>query len=173
MSETTSSPENGAMNDKNAPSMRVISQYVKDLSFENPSAPASIRPDLPKPGVNMEVNLSARPLGNDLYEVELSISATAKDKENDAVIYVVETNYGGTFEIKNIPEEHMGAVLLVDCPTLMFPFARQIVANATQNGGFQPLMLEPLNFASMYQQQIAQQQAAQTEGSTAPEVGNA
>lgn len=171
MSETPATPENGAADAPVQPSMRCINQYVKDLSFENPNAPATIRPDLPKPGINMEVNLAARPVGNDMYEVEMSIHATAKPKESEEVLFVVETNYAGLFEIRNIPEEHMGGVLLVECPNLLFPFARQIVADATRNGGFQPLMLEPLNFAQMYQQQLAQQ--AQQQGSTAPETGNA
>ena len=156
---------------------------MKDLSFENPNAPIAVQTIGPKPDVNLEVNLGARPMGpdfpmgQDFYEIEMSISATAKEKETGLVQYVVETNYAGLMAIQNIPEEHMGAVLLVEGPHMLFPFARQVIADAVRNGGFTPLMLEPLDFGSMYRQQLAQQhqQAAQAGAadSSAPEVGDA
>ena len=99
------------------------------------------------------------PIGKDFYEVEISVSATAKDKENGAVLYVVETNYAGLILIQNVPEEAMGWALLVDGPQLLFPYVRQVISDAVRNGGFTPLMLEPMDFANMYRQQIAQQQA--------------
>ncbi len=178
MSETT--PATTSDDQQPAGSMRVASQYVKDLSFENPNAPLSVQAGGAKPEVSLEVNLGARPMGDDFpagtdfYEVEVSVSATAKDRETGAVQYVVETNYAGLFLIQNIPQEHMGWVLLVDCPALLFPFVRQIVADAVRDGGFTPLMLEPMDFASMYRQKLAQDQAQRADAeSSVPEVGNA
>ncbi|MCI5046458.1 MAG: protein-export chaperone SecB [Aquisalinus sp.] len=174
MSDTTPAPQG----DQPQPGIfRVVNQYIKDLSFENPNAPLSAQSGA-KPDISLEVNLGARglgedfPLGKDFYEAELSISATAKEKDSDTVIYVVETNYAGLFQIQNVPQQHIGGVLLVDCPTLLFPFARQVVADAVRNGGFTPLMLEPMDFAGMYRQKVAQEQAAAQNG-TVPEVGNA
>ena len=161
MSETTPTPE-GAQQVPGV--MRVVNQYVKDLSFENPNAPLTMQSNQ-RPDVNLEVNLGARPmgedfpLGKDFYEVELSVSATAKDKEQGTVHYVVETNYAGLFMIQNIPQQHLGGILLVDCPGLLFPFVRNVIADAVRDGGFTPLMLEPMDFAGMYRQQLAQQQA--------------
>jgi preprotein translocase subunit SecB len=186
MSETTPQPETdtqGSAPQQATPVVRVVSQYVKDLSFENPNAPIAVQTVGPKPDVQLEVNLGARPMGpdfpmgKDFYEIEMSVSATAKEKDSETIQYVVETNYAGLMAIQNVPEEHMGAVLLVEGPQLLFPFARQVIADAVRNGGFTPLMLEPLDFAGMYRQQLVQQQqqAAQAGAadSSAPEVGNA
>ena len=176
MSETPPAPDqNGgsgpqaAMNG-DAPVMRVLNQYVKDLSFENPNAPQAVRPDLPPPAVEVSVDVNARRVQDDSYEVELACSASAS-REGQPV-FVVECNYAGHFLIQNVPEAQMEAVLLVTAPQLLFPFARQVIAQATRDGGFMPLLLEPLDFAGMYQMQQAQRaQAAQ--GASAPEVGQA
>ena len=177
MSETTPAPEG---DQQQLPMMRVANQYVKDLSFENPNAPLTLQASN-KPEISLEVNLGARPMGEDFpmgkdfYEVEVSISATAKDRNNGAVHYVVETNYAGLFLLQNIPQDQLGWALLVDCPSLLFPFARQVIADAVRDGGFTPLMLEPMDFAGMYRQKLAQDQAQQNAAtdSSAPEVGNA
>ena len=151
------------------PAMRVLNQYVKDLSFENPNAPAAVRPDQPTPEVEIGVDVNARALGPDQYEVELSCSATAR--REGQVVFVVETNYAGLFHVSGVPQEQMEGVLLVAAPQLLFPFARQVIATAVRDGGFMPLMLEPLDFAGMYQMQKAR--AAQQASSGAPEVGQA
>ena len=162
----------GAQAAPQGPAMRVMNQYVKDLSFENPNAPAAVRPDQPTPDVEIGVDVNARALGNDQYEVELSCSATAK--RAGEVAFVVETNYAGLFLIQGIPPEQMEGVLLVAAPQLLFPFARQVIATAVRDGGFMPLMLEPLDFAGMYQMQKARAaQAQQAGGDGAPEVGQA
>ena len=170
MSDTP--PDNGtppAEGAASGPVFRMASQYVKDLSFENPNAPLAPNVIPNKPDIQLEVNLGARPmgpdfaLGKDFFEVELSISATAKDKNNggeEMVQFVVEVNFAGLFIIQNVPEEHMGGVLLVECPTLLFPFARQVIADAVRNGGFkEPLLLEPLDFNGMYRAQVQRAQA--------------
>lgn len=188
MSDTTPQSPDSPAGDGNTPQptagpvMRVVSQYVKDLSFENPNAPLAVQAE-GKPEVNLEVNLGARPMGDDFrmgkdfYEIEMSISARATDRETKELRYVVETNYAGLFLIQNVPDTQMGAALLVEAPRLLFPFARQVIAEAVRSGGFTPLMLEPLDFAGMYAQQLrhqaqAAQQAKQSDGSEPP-AGNA
>lgn len=141
------------------PSLVVVAQYLKDLSFENPRAPMSFG-DQSAPQIEVDVNVNARSIDKTNYEVELSVSARAR--RNSDVVFVVETTYAGAFEIRNVPEDQLEAIMLVECPRLLFPFLRQIVADATRNGNFPPLMLEPIDFFAVYQQKNVQQaQAAQ------------
>ncbi|ADM08986.1 export protein SecB [Parvularcula bermudensis HTCC2503] len=157
MSET---PPNPASPDAAAdqPMMRVLSQYLKDLSFENPGSPTSLRADLAAPSLEVSVDVNAKRLGEGQFEVELACRGTAT-RESETV-FVVECNYAGLFLLQNIPEGQIEAVLLVEAPRLLFPFARQIVAGATRDGGFPPLTLEPLDFASMYRAQAERRAAA-------------
>lgn len=139
------------------PSLNVITQYVKDLSFESPGAPQSLRTREKPPAININVNVNANPLGDTDYDVVLTLTARADvDKE---VLFNVELVYGGVFRIQNFPKEHMLPLLFIECPRLLFPFARQIIADATRGGGFPPLMIDPIDFARMYQQRLAQEQA--------------
>ncbi|MEM9989668.1 MAG: protein-export chaperone SecB, partial [Pseudomonadota bacterium] len=156
MSETSSQPP---ASEATAPVMRLLTQYLKDLSFESPAAPQSLRGDLKAPELEVGVDLNARKLSEEQYEVELACSATAK-RDGD-VVFVVETNYAGLFLLQNLPREQLEPALLIEGPRLLFPFARQIIAEATQNGGFSPLMLEPIDFASMYRMQLNQRQQQQ------------
>ena len=151
--------------------MRVLTQYLKDLSFESPGAPQSIRQDLPAPEVEVSVDVNARRLGDDQYEVELACSATATRDGETA--FVVETNYAGLFLIQNVPAEQLEPLLLVEAPRLLFPFARQVVATATREGGFMPLMLEPLDFGAMYRMQRQQAGGINGGNGDAEPVGNA
>ena len=139
------------------PTMRVLTQYLKDLSFESPASPQSLQQGLPSPAIEVSVDVNARRIADDQYEVELACSATAT--RDDETVFVVETNYAGLFFIQNVPQEQMEPLLLVEAPRMLFPFARQIVSNATREGGFPPLHLEPLDFGAMYQ--IQRQRAAQ------------
>lgn len=158
MSETPPSNGNGAAPAPgSAPSFVVLAQYLKDLSFESPRAPASFQNSTP-PQIDVNVDVNARPIGTDQYEVELSVSAKAQ--QNNELIFIVEATYAGAFEIKNLPQEQVEPVMLIECPRILFPFLRQIIADATRNGNFPPLMLEPLDFASIYmanRQRMAQQ----------------
>jgi preprotein translocase subunit SecB len=139
------------------PSLRVLAQYLKDHSFENPRAPASFREVGGAPGIEVNVDVNARALGSNQYEVELAVSARARrDKE---IVFVVETTYAGVFEIANVPEAHLEPVLLIECPRLLFPFARQIVADTTSAGNFPPVMLDPIDFLGIYQRNLAARQA--------------
>ena len=149
-----------------APQAGVIAQYTKDLSFENPNAPASfqaIAESQPKIDVNVGVN--GRKINDETYEVELKISAAAK--QGDSNTFVVELVYAGLFGLRNVPEDVIQPFMLVQAPAILFPFARRIIADATRDGGYPPLLLEPIDFGGLYQQQMAQQ-AATGEAAPAP-----
>ena len=152
------------------PQAGVLAQYVRDLSFENPNAPASLQSmSAAKPAIDVNVNVGARKVNDEVFEVELKISAkaTTKDEQgNDQVAFVVELAYGSIFGIRNLPEEALKPFLLIQAPNLMFPFARRIVADASRDGGFPPLLLEPISFEALYRQQL-EQEAAQG-GAAAP-----
>ncbi|MET3790915.1 protein-export chaperone SecB [Aquamicrobium terrae] len=140
------------------PTLNVLAQYVKDLSFESPGAPNSLRGRDKAPGIAINVNVNANPLSEKQFDVNLSLTAKATvDKD---VLFNVELVYGGVFNIDGFPQEHMLPILFIECPRLLFPFARQIIADATRNGGFPPLMLDPIDFAQMFQQKLAEDQAA-------------
>lgn len=135
------------------PSMKILGQYVKDLSFENPDAPRSLAGQEGQPEINISVNVNAKPLADTDFEVELHLDAKAMNK--DKVVFATELLYAGIFRLENIPQDALHPIVLVECPRMIFPFARQIVADVTRNGGFPPLMLDPIDFAAMYQQRIA------------------
>jgi preprotein translocase subunit SecB len=142
------------------PTVNVLTQYIKDLSFENPSAPRSLAPQPTGPKIEIGVNVNAKPLSDDSFEVDLTIEAKAremgKDKEAGAVIFSTDLTYGGVFRIQNVPQESIHPVVLIECPRLLFPFARQVIAEATRNGGFPPLMIDPIDFSALYRQRLAQ-----------------
>ena len=146
-------PEVPTGDDNALPQVGIIAQYVKDLSFENPNAPRSFQGGL-QPQIELNINVNARKAGDDVYEVELKVDATAKAEEMTS--FIIELVYGGLFGLRNIPEEALEPFLLVEAPRLLFPFARRIVADATRDGGFPPLMLEPIDFMALYMQQRQQ-----------------
>lgn len=154
----TPAAENGATEEQMAPSMNVLAQYIKDLSFENPHAPNSLRPREKSPEINININVNPNPLSETDFEVELKLDAKASDGEE--VLFNVELVYAGIFRLVGIPQEAMQGAVLVECPRLLFPFARQIMAESTRNGGFPPLMIDPVDFAQLFRQRMAEQQAA-------------
>jgi preprotein translocase subunit SecB len=139
-------------------SLNVLAQYVKDLSFESPGAPRSLRGRDKAPGIAINVNVAANPMSEKEFDVNLTLNAKATAEKD--VLFNVELVYGGVFRIDGFPQEHMLPLLFIECPRLLFPFARQIIAEATRNGGFPPLMLDPIDFAQMFQQKLAEDQAA-------------
>jgi preprotein translocase subunit SecB len=141
------------------PSMRILGQYLKDLSFENPNAPQSLSPQQSQPDINIAVNVNARNLAPSDFEVELHLDAKATVQGK--VIFAAEILYAGTFRLENFPSNMLHPAVLIECPRMLFPFARQILADATRNGGFPPLMLDPIDFAGMYQKRMQQQQQQQ------------
>ena len=144
------------------PGIHVLGQYIKDLSFENPGAPASLRPSDKPPKLDVNVNVNARPQTGSDYEVELKLEARAM--RGDDTLFLAEVTYAGLFQIRNVTAEHLHPLLLIECPRLLFPFARQIIADATRQGGFPPLLIDPIDFAGLYRQRAAdlgaQQRAA-------------
>lgn len=141
------------------PQVRIVAQYIKDLSFENPNAPRSLQGD-GQPRIEVGINVNARKANDELYEVELKVTANAST-DAGAAIFAVELLYGGLFALKNVPDEALEPFLVVEAPRLIFPFARRIIADATRDGGFAPLMLDPIDFASMYLARMQAQQAGQ------------
>lgn len=134
------------------PQVGVLAQYVKDLSFENPNAPGSLQKlQQVQPKIDVNVNVNARKLADDVYEVDLKIEVSAK-QENDTA-FVVDLLYAGLFGIRGLPEDQLEAFLVVSAPSLLFPFARRVIADATRDGGYPPLMLEPMDFGGLYMQQ--------------------
>ena len=138
-----------------SPSMRILAQYLKDLSFENPKAPQSLMNQDSNPQIEISVNVNAKALASTDFEVELELEAKAI--EDDAVVFATEILYAGIFRVENMPEDVMHQVVLIECPRMLFPFARQILADATRNGGFPPLMIDPIDFAGMYSQRVEQE----------------
>jgi preprotein translocase subunit SecB len=138
-----------------APQLMVLVQYTKDLSFENPNAPRSLSQNT-QPQINITVNVSAKPLSETDVEVELRLEGKAETA--GTVMFNIELVYAGVFRIQNVPQESIQAVMLIECPRLLFPFAREIIANAVRNGGFPPLLLDPIDFVTLYQQRMGQVQ---------------
>jgi len=140
-----------------SPSLNILAQYIKDLSFENPGAPRSLQSRAQAPAININVNVNANPLSDTDFDVVLTLNTEARD--GDKVVFNCELVYGGVFRISGFPQEHMLPLLFIECPRLLFPFARQIVADATRNGGFPPLMIDPIDFTQMFTQRMAEEQA--------------
>ena len=146
------------------PQLGIRSQYVKDLSFENPSAPGRPPEAERSPDIQVNVQVEARRLDETTFEVTLQITANARHEEKP--VFLVELSYAGLFTFIGIPQEALEVALLVECPRLLFPFARRIVADVTRDGGFPPLLLAPIDFLALYrdrQAQVAQSQAAGAE----------
>ncbi len=156
-------------NSKEAPStsegqspLSVNAQYIKDLSFENPSALSNITSKEEAPSISINIEAQANNLAERSFEVSLHIRAEATRKEKK--IFLLELDYAGVFTIgKDVPEEYLRPILMIECPRLLFPFARNIVATITQEGGYPALLLTPVDFADLYQRQVAQEQHAQKE----------
>jgi len=144
------------------PPIQVNAQYIKDLSFEVPGAPAvfgdlvSMQPDL-----QVKVDLNAQPMGGNVFEVTLQLGVDAK--VGDKVAFIVELTYAGLFTL-NIPEEHLQPVLLIEAPRLLFPFARALIADVTGSGGLPPLMMQPIDFAQLYRSRMEQMMQAESLG---------
>ncbi len=140
-----------------APQLNVLAQYTKDLSFENPNAPASLQPQGQQPQINIQINVNANNLAEHEYEVALSVEGKAESAGK--VLFSFELIYAGVFRIVNVPQENLHPLVMIECPRLLFPFAREIVATAVRDGGFPPLMLDPVDFVGLYRQNMERQAA--------------
>lgn len=156
MSQVGLGPNGNPPGTPDGPQLRIqiLGQYVKDLSFENPGAPSNMAA---RPQIDLGVDLQARRLDAERFEVELKLRVSAKAE--DKSMFLLELAYGGLFMIQNAPEEILQQILLIDGPHLLFPFARRIVADAVRDGGMPPLMIEPIDFASLYRARMAEGQA--------------
>lgn len=138
------------------PRMSIRAQYVKDLSFENPD-PAGALAAGASPKIDISVSVNGRPADNGGQEVDLQI--TARAERDEKIVFLLELTYGGVFQISNVPAEHMQAVVMVECPRMLFPFARRIIADCTRDGGFPPLLMDPIDFVQLYLRHKQQDQA--------------
>jgi len=143
--------------------LAVVKVYVKDFSFESPQTPSIFNVQEWSPNTNLNLRSSHTPVSDTLHEVVLTITVDAKHKEDDQTIFLVEMQQAGLFEISGYNKEEMGAVVGSFCPNVLFPYARESIANTIQKGGFPEFVLQPINFDALYQQSLQQQ----AEGATA------
>jgi len=147
-----------------APGIRILAQYIKDLSFENPvvrSAP-QVQPNI---DLGIDVGATAHEDGNDIFEVSIRVQAKAQAEET--VIFMIELDYAGLFQMQNFKAEEMEPALLIECPRLIFPFARRIIADISRDGGFPPLMVDPIDFRNLYLSQKQRQHEMAQQSPTA------
>lgn len=143
------------------PRINIVAQYIKDLSFENPLGADAVSAIAQNPNVKVEINTNARPLNEGSHEVTVFIRGEATTGET--TLFIVELTYGGIFQLENVPQESLGAALLIEGARMLFPFARNIVADATRDGGFPPLMINPIDFVALYRDQhMARQDGGET-----------
>jgi preprotein translocase subunit SecB len=156
-----SSTNGGSAADEAAaqPNLGVIAQYIKDFSFENPNAPNSLMQQQQQPQISIQINVNPNKLSETDFEVELKIEGKAE--LTGTVLFAFDLNYAGVFRLTNIPQENLGPLLMIECPRLLFPFARELIASAIANGGFPPLMLQPIDFVGLYQRRLADMQGQQ------------
>ena len=151
---TNGGPQSADAQQAQAPQLNVLAQYVKDFSFENPNAPRSLQPSNQQPQINIQINVNASPLQSD-FEIDLKIEGKAEI--GDTMLFAFDLVYGGVFRIQNVPQESIHPVLMIECPRLLFPFAREIIATGVRNGGFPPLYIDPVDFVGLYRQKMAEQ----------------
>lgn len=130
------------------PGVRILAQFVRDLSFENPRAPDVLRTGGPQPQIDMGVEMNARGRDDGLFEVDLRL--TARATREDGPVFMVELVYGGLFAIEGVPADNLEPVLLIECPRYLFPYARRIIGDVTADGSFPPFLLDPIDFGAVY-----------------------
>ena len=136
------------------PKMNILAQYVRDLSFENILAQKGVDGEL-NPEIQVNVNIDAKKRTTDKqFDVIVKLRVDSKSKNTDNVLFVLELDYGGVFQIENIPDDQLHPYLLIECPRMLFPFLRRIVSDITRDGGFPPLNLENIDFLKLYRQEI-------------------
>ena len=142
----------------NAPQLNVLAQYIKDFSFENPNAPRSLSPNAAQPSINIQINVAVGQLAATDYEVALKLEGKAESADGTTLLFAFDLTYAGVFRIQNVPQEQVHPVVMIECPRLLFPFARELIASSVRGGGFPPLLLDPVDFVALYQQRVAQMQ---------------
>lgn len=163
MSETTPTPAAPAQ-----PRMQVLAQFIRDMSFENAVAQKGLSSADVQPEIAVQVSLDARKRAADKqFEVTTKFKVTSTNKTDGAPLYLLELDYGGIFFVDGLPEEQIHPFLLIECPRMLFPFVRRIVADMTREGGFPPFNLDTVDFRALYLQQMARRAEAQRAQTTA------
>jgi preprotein translocase subunit SecB len=140
----------------NQPQLNVLAQYIKDFSFENPNSPHSLQGQQ-QPAINIQINVTAQPLSE--TDIEVALKVEGKADVSGSVLFAFDLVYAGVFRVQNVPQENMAPLVMIECPRLLFPFAREIISNSVRNGGFPPLLLDPVDFVALFRQKMEQQQA--------------
>jgi len=153
------STTNGGPSPDNQPQLNVVAQYIKDFSFENPNAPKSLQTGSEPPQIAIQINVDANPLSE--TDIEVAIKLEGKAEMAGSLLFGFELVFAGVFRVRNVPQESLNAIVLIECPRLLFPFAREIIATAVRNGGFPPLLLDPVDFVNLYRQKMAQLQPSE------------
>ncbi|MBA2466890.1 MAG: protein-export chaperone SecB [Sphingomonas sp.] len=167
--ESINSP-NGSGEPGTEPQVITITQYIKDLSVESPSSPQAFQWQA-QPQLEVQFNINVEKIADDVHEVMLKIEVSARSDQG--VHFLIDLSYAGLYGLRNIPEEALPPFLLIEAPRLLFPFARQIIADASQNTGFAPLLLDPIDFASAYMAQLEAQQDQAGQGNNGVNGGSA
>ncbi|MCL2384274.1 MAG: protein-export chaperone SecB [Alphaproteobacteria bacterium] len=149
---------NGASAEDTAPAINAMVQYTKDFSFENPNAPRSLGPQDKPPNISIQVNVNAKQIAEADFEVNILLEGAAG--EGPSLLFKFELDYAGLFRLRNIRKEDFHPIVMIECPRLLFPFARQIIAEAVRSGGFPPLYIDPIDFAALYRKRLSE--AAET-----------
>ena len=157
---TTNGGQAQEPNPEQLPQLSVVGQYIKDFSFENPNAPKSLAGSQEAPQISIQINVNAAPMSD--TDIEVVLMVAGKAETGGSLMFNFELAFGGVFRIRNVPQESLNAVVLIECPRLLFPFAREIIATTVRNGGFPPLLLDPVDFVALYRQKMAQMPAAET-----------
>ena len=163
MAETNGNGTGQAPGAQGQPSLNALVQFTKDFSFENPNAPRSLGPQEKQPNISIQVNVNAQQLSESEFLVDLLLEGAAG--EGADTLFKFELDYAGIFRLMSIPEEQRHPVVMIECPRLLFPFARQIIAEAVRGGGFPPLYIDPIDFGALYQSRMAE--VAKQGGATA------
>ncbi len=159
MTTTTNGGPTPSQPGAKGPSLNVLAQYVKDFSFENPNAPRVLMQPPQQPQISIQINVNPKQISTTDFEIELKLEGKAE--VSGTTLFGFDLLYAGVFRLQNIPQENMGPLLMIECPRLLFPFAREIVATSVIRGGFPPLMLDPIDFVALYQQKLASMQSQQ------------
>ena len=165
--------KNGAAEAQEAVRLQVLTQYIRDLSFENAVAQKGMPSGEVQPEISVQVSLDARkrPVANQ-YEVITKFKVTSKNKTNGDTLFILELEYGGTFLIDGVADEQLHPFLLIECPRMLFPFVRRIISDVTRDGGFPPLNVDTVDFMALYRQELARRAQAQAASAAAPEKVN-
>ena len=148
-------------NQQNQPSIQIITQYIKDSSFENPHAPESLVSGWDAPETNVQISLGQQKVNENTFESVLKLRVEAKNQKENKIAFILDLQYAALVQLANVPEENISAVLMVEIPKLLFPFAREVIAKLTANGGYPPLYLAPISFEAMYIQEMQRMQKEQ------------